>query len=80
MLILGKEIEGYLDNRLATPFLNWELSANTFEQPDRYKNIININRYFERDTPEVIIDSNTLMPKVFERLPQWSKKYKHKKA
>ncbi len=76
ILLLGNEIEGYRKNKLATPFFNWELSAEIFEQPDRYKHIITINKYFERDAPEIIIDNNSLMPKVFERLPQWKEKYK----
>ncbi len=76
ILILGDEIEGYQGNLLATPFFNWELASNFFEQPDRYEYVITIHQYFERDAPEIIIDPNGLMPKVFERIPQWKEKYR----
>jgi hypothetical protein len=76
ILILGDEIEGYLGNKLATPFFNWELASVIFEQPDRYEHVIVINNYFERDAPEIIIDRTGLMPKVFDRIPQWKEKYR----
>lgn len=76
VLILGDEIEGYLENRLSTPFLNWGLSSPIFKEADRYENIITINKYFEHDAPEVIIDSEGVMPNVLERIPLLKKKYK----
>ncbi len=76
VLILGDEIEGYLENRLATPFLNWGLSSPIFKEADRYENMITINKYFERDAPAVIIDSEEVMPNVLERIPLLKKKYK----
>jgi hypothetical protein len=76
VVILGEDTDGYFYNRLATPFLNWELSADIFRESDRYENIIMINEYFERDAPEIIIDSEGVMPKIFDRIPLLKKKYK----
>ncbi len=75
ILVLGDEMSFYQDNQLASPFLSWSLSAEIFEQPDRYENIILINKHFEEEFPEIIIDKHGLMPAIFTRIPNLKERY-----
>lgn len=76
ILLLEKNEGYYLGNKLAAAFLNWELSKNIFENPDLFENINQIDRSFQQDAPEVIVDKNNLMEPIFQRLPGWKVKYK----
>ncbi len=76
ILLLEKNEGYYLGNNLAAAFLNWELSKSIFENPDLFENINQVDRSFQQDAPEVIIDKGNLMNPFFERLPAWKAKYK----
>jgi hypothetical protein len=76
VLVLGDDFKIYQNNVLATPFLNWNLSKEIFEQPDYYENVIEDYEAFKGDMPDVIIDKSNLMNKFFERIPELKKKYK----
>ncbi|NOS90965.1 MAG: hypothetical protein HOP30_03520, partial [Cyclobacteriaceae bacterium] len=76
ILLLEKNDGYYLENKLATSFLNWNLSKNVFNNPDEFENINQLDRSFQQDPPEVIVDKDNLMEPFFERLPAWKSKYK----
>ncbi|MBI3221050.1 MAG: hypothetical protein HYZ44_16165 [Bacteroidetes bacterium] len=76
ILLLEKNEGYYLENKLAASFLNWDLSKNVFNNPDEFENINQIDRSFQQDAPEVIIDKDNLMNPFFERLPAWKARYK----
>ncbi|GAA4430978.1 hypothetical protein GCM10023091_00970 [Ravibacter arvi] len=76
ILVLGEDEGEYLNNFAATPYLNWSLSVYDFENLDSFESVIHIQRNFEKDPPEFVIDKEGVMPKLFERIPELREKYK----
>jgi hypothetical protein len=76
ILVLNEDFGIYKKNKLATPFLNWNLSKEVFERPDYFENIALIEKSFQKETPDVIIDKNDLMKPIFERIPRLKALYK----
>jgi hypothetical protein len=74
--VLGDGMSEYLNNYPATPYLNWNLATYDLENLDRYENVINILKNFEQDPPEYIIDRRNIVPKLFQRIPALSRRYK----
>ncbi len=68
-LILGNDINVYRHAYLATPYLNWQLSARQLEQTDYYENLTQVYVNFSNDMPEIIIDEASLMPQLGKRIP-----------
>lgn len=75
VLILSDDISVYQDNRMASYFLNWNLSKEVFELHMYYKDLILISESFQKDPPDVIIDKQNRMKKIFSRLPLIEKQY-----
>jgi hypothetical protein len=76
IFITGRNIDAYYSNYMATGYLSWNLARKDFENPNNYLSISNIYNNFTKDMPEVIIDDEEVMPKVFENIPDLAKKYK----
>ena len=76
IMVLGDLFELYQQNKLGGYFLNWELARDIFKNPDYFENIILVDRSFQKDAPEVIVDQNNLMQPFFDRIPKWQLKYK----
>jgi hypothetical protein len=75
VLILSDDPAVYTNNTLATGFLDWDLARSTFEEPEYYDNVIQVNELFQADMPEVIIDPQNFMAKFFDRVPELKNKY-----
>ena len=75
VLMLGEDMSVYKDNELATPFLNWSLSKEIFQQPDYYENIIVVNKAFKEDPPKIVFDPNHLFGKFLDRIPRLKDSY-----
>src|SRR5690606_31349845 len=75
ILVLGSEFDLYSDNYLATPFLNWSLVRPIFSNPDYYNNVTRVYRAFKNDPPELILDSNNLLERFFDRMPELRAQY-----
>jgi hypothetical protein len=75
ILILGNDFKFYQGNKLATPFLNWQLSEKYFTKLDNYKNISTLYSELAQNLPDVIIDQENLAPTIFERIPQIGRQY-----
>ncbi|TRX50447.1 hypothetical protein FNH22_25750 [Fulvivirga sp. M361] len=78
ILVLGKDISPYRHAKMATPFLNWDISKSIFQNPDYYDNLSLIFKGFNDDMPELIIDKHAVMPVVFERIVPLSEFYESK--
>ncbi len=78
VLILADDFGLYENNKMSSYFLNWHFAKHIFEHPEFYENIVLINSSFQKDLPDVIIDENGLMEKVFPRLPQFKKQFYQK--
>lgn len=75
VLVLADEPGVFIKNRIAPAFLNWPLTKEIFDGPQFYENVILVNRYFENDPPEIIIDPENRMEKFFDRIPRLKSKY-----
>ena len=75
VLMLGDDFSIYENNELATPFLNWQLSREIFEQPDYYENVILVNDAFKKDPPALVFDKNRLFGKFLDRIPRLKDSY-----
>jgi Family of unknown function (DUF6427) len=76
ILVLDDGLSIYTQNKMASYFLNWNLSKKVFEHPEYFENITLIGQSFQIDAPDVIIDKNDLMKNVFERIPKLKLQYK----
>jgi hypothetical protein len=75
ILVLDHQPALFVDNKLATPFYDWDMSRTIFEQPNYYDHMLMVYRSLEEDLPEVIIDPKNLMEDFFSRLPALQSKY-----
>ena len=75
ILMLSDDLRYYQNNKMASYFLNWNLSGDIFELHHYFKDLIWINESFQKDPPDVIVDDKNRMKKIFSRLPQIEKKY-----
>jgi hypothetical protein len=76
ILVLDEDLGIYAQNKMASYFLNWNLSKEVFEHPEFFGNIVLIDQSFQKDAPDVIIDRNDLMKNVFDRIPRLKPLYK----
>ncbi len=75
ILVLDDNIRPYYYAQSATPFLNWQMSEEVFNNLDYYDNLTLIHEGIANDKPDIIIDSNNRMPKIFEKIPALEKLY-----
>lgn len=75
LMVLGPEIEEYLHNEMAGPFINWELAKPLLNQLDSYKNVIIVQEYFAKDSPTYIYDSAGYFAKIGKHLPSITQQY-----
>jgi len=75
ILVLDHQPELFLNNKLAAAFYEWKVCQPIFEQPDYFENVLIVNRSFETELPEVIVDPKNLMEGFFERIPALKAKY-----
>jgi hypothetical protein len=76
VLVLDADLGIYTQNKMASHFLNWNLSKKTFEHPEFFENITLIHQSFQKELPDVIIDKNNLMKPILERIPRLKLQYK----
>lgn len=76
LLVLDEGWEVYANNRLASPFLDWNMSRSIFTQPEYYENVILVSNGLKNDPPEIIRDKQNLLQPYLERLPELRKLYR----
>ncbi|WP_028980760.1 hypothetical protein [Sporocytophaga myxococcoides] len=76
VLVLGKFPEMYINNTLATPYLDWQLAEKRFDNLNNFENISGIYRDFLRDSPDFIVDKSNLAEKIFAKIPSLGAAYK----
>ncbi|MBD2702390.1 hypothetical protein IC229_17205 [Spirosoma sp. BT702] len=69
ILIIGEDLSAYRQNRLATPYLNWDLAKYDLKNLDNYESVINVFDHFRNDPPDYIIDRENVVEKLFQRAP-----------
>ena len=75
LLVLGPEIQEYLHNRMAGPFVNWELAKPLLNELNTYKNVIIVQEYFAKDQPTYIYDSEGYLTKIGQFIPSITQQY-----
>ena len=75
ILVLGDDTRFYSGNRLATPFLNWQLADKVFSGLNYYRRIEQAHVSMINDLPDVIVDLEGKVPLLFERLPLVARNY-----
>jgi len=75
LLILDDDWSQYQHNKLATPFLDWNLSGEIFSNPEYYENVIRVYEGITSDPPDIIRDKNDLLRPFLDRIPELRKMY-----
>jgi hypothetical protein len=75
LLVLGPEIQEYLHNQMAGPFVNWELAKPLLNELNTYKNVIIVQEYFAKDQPTYIYDSEGYFAKIGQFIPSITEQY-----
>jgi hypothetical protein len=75
VLIIGEDLSAYRQNRLATPYLNWDLAKYDLKNLDNYESVINVFDHFRKDPPDYIIDRENVVEKLFQRAPALAMRY-----
>ncbi|ADB37047.1 hypothetical protein [Spirosoma linguale] len=75
VLIIGEDLSAYRQNKLATPYLNWDLAKYDLKNLDNYESVINVFDHFRQDPPDYIIDREDVVEKLFQRAPALSLQY-----
>ncbi|MCI0750598.1 MAG: hypothetical protein L0Y35_02055 [Flammeovirgaceae bacterium] len=78
ILVLTKDSELYQSAEAGSPFFNWRFAESIFNEMDYYENVLKADAAFRKELPRVIIDPESRMQKVFERIPWIEKKYQQK--
>ena len=76
ILVLGSDNRPYLHNRLATPYLDWELAQADFGHLNEYAPVVRIARQVGADPPRFLIDQEQLVPRLQRRIPGVFGRYK----
>jgi hypothetical protein len=69
VLVLGDDRSYYTQNKLATPYLNWQLSQRHFGRLSEYQAVYELYQNFRQESPAYIVDQAGLMPQLKHKLP-----------
>lgn len=69
LLVLGPDTRPYVQNRLATPYLDWRLAQVDFGHLSEYDAVFRLARNFEAGPPQYLIDQVGLMPELQYKVP-----------
>ncbi len=75
ILVIGDRLSIYRNARLATPYLNWQLSAPQLQGINYFSNLTAVYNHFSGDMPEVIIDLEYVMPQLQSQIPLLESSY-----
>ncbi|WP_027001729.1 hypothetical protein [Hugenholtzia roseola] len=76
--VVGNDLSYYLKNKMATPYLNTDLTKNYFKNLNNYEIINKLYEDFNQNPPEVIIDLEGDAKRLLDKLPPIRKKYEQK--
>lgn len=76
VMVLGDSLPIYFQNKLGGYFLNWELSRETVANMNYYGNVLKVEDAFRKNTPDMVIDKENLMPGILNRIPSLQNVYR----
>ena len=68
-LVLNRDINYFLHNKLATPYLNWEIARKDFSQLNTYQAVFQIYQNIATDYPDYIVAEPKLMLDLQYKIP-----------
>lgn len=75
ILVLGDDLNAYQHNRLATPYLNWQLARYDLDNLDNYEAVVSVYDHLRRDPPNYILDRQGVIPMLLRRAPALTSQY-----
>jgi CRP-like cAMP-binding protein len=75
VLILGDDWGLLTNNKPASGFYDWKMVRPIFTDLDYFENVVLIDKAFNHDEPEVILDQENKMNEVFKRIPSIQSHY-----
>lgn len=75
VLVLGNDISYYMQNKPATPYLNWNLAQRHFGKLNEYNAVFQLHENFSDEMPQYLVDKAGLMPELTYKLPDIFGKY-----
>lgn len=75
VLVFGTDYSYYHENKLATPFLNTDLSKRVFGNTSEYGAVLFLYKSFAQEPPQVIIGGDSILTDLFKRMPALARKY-----
>lgn len=76
LLVLGPQLEEYLNNKMSGPFINWEISKSLFVDLNQYEKVIILTNLFEKEPPTYIYDPENTFKNIQKRIPNIGLKYR----
>lgn len=68
-LVLNRDLNYYQYNRLTSPYINWDIAKNDFNQLDTYQAIFKIYQNIATNYPEYIVADPNLMRELQYKIP-----------
>ncbi len=68
ILVIGSNLKPYQYAKMATPFLNWNISKKVLLRPNYYDNLTLVLKGFKEDMPDIILDDHEVMPSLQEKI------------
>jgi hypothetical protein len=75
VLVMGQNVVPYLNNILATPFLDRRLAAQMLDDTTDYQVRFAVYSAFKNDMPDVIVDSDSTLEAFLHRMPILAQDY-----
>ena len=76
LLVLGANQRAYINNRPATPYLDWRLAQADFGHLNEYAAVVRVARQLEAAPPRYVLDQAALLPRLQQVLPGIFSAYK----
>lgn len=76
LFYIGRDLNHYRDQPLATPFLDWQLSEEVLRGQSYYDNNVLVYKAIKQELPQVIVDDMGVLAEIFSRLPTIADRYR----
>jgi hypothetical protein len=76
ILVMGDDLQPYLNNKTSSYFLDWKLFQTVFSEPGIYKHVIVVADAFSTDPPEVIMDPENNFSGIIKYIPAIRQRYR----
>jgi hypothetical protein len=75
VLVLGDEMGYYFNHKAPTPYINWNIAEEIFQNPDFYETTTEVYMGITKSYPDIIIDKQNLLKPFMDRIPSIRQTY-----